>query len=141
LYTNLLGLPFGHHFLYNNPLLKKNCTFSFGSVFLFSANLNIFPILSSFLCNSRISSGPKSVITLSLLTSISTWVSAVLYSWASRSLSSSISCLLSENNECKSPSSNCISTNPIPVGFILDFSTFFQLSVLVYFPLSIVLLL
>jgi hypothetical protein len=22
LYTNLLGLPFGHHFLYNNPLLN-----------------------------------------------------------------------------------------------------------------------
>jgi hypothetical protein len=38
-----------------NPLLKKNCAFLFCSVFLFSANLNIFPNVSSFLCNSRIS--------------------------------------------------------------------------------------
>jgi hypothetical protein len=37
-------------------ITKKNCTFFFCSVFLFSANLDIFPNISSFLCNSRISS-------------------------------------------------------------------------------------
>jgi hypothetical protein len=53
------------------------------------------------------------------------WVNVCLTDGSSKQLPMSISCLLSENNVCKSPSSNCVYTNTISVGFILDFSTFF----------------